>query len=64
MLIDAIVSRGDLVEYHLTHAALADLNRRLGRKSDAKPAYELALSLAKQEPERRFLERRLREVTE
>ncbi len=63
-IIDAILSRGDLVEYHLTHAARADLNRRLGRKSEAKPAYELALSLAKQEPERRFLEKRLREMAE
>jgi len=61
-IIDAILERGDLAEYHLAHAARADLNRRLGRKADAETAYQLALSLAKQEPERRFLERRLREL--
>jgi RNA polymerase sigma-70 factor (ECF subfamily) len=63
-LIDAILLRGDLTEYHLAHAARADLNRRLGRNSDAKSAYQLALTLAKQEPERRFLEKRLRELAE
>jgi RNA polymerase sigma-70 factor, ECF subfamily len=63
-LIDAILSRGELVEYHLTHAARADLSRRLGRNSEAKYSYELALSLTKQEPERRFLEKRLRELAE
>jgi RNA polymerase sigma-70 factor (ECF subfamily) len=61
-IIDAILARGELAEYHLAHAARADLNRRLGRKADAHTAYQLALSLAKQEPERRFLERRLREL--
>jgi len=63
-LVDAILARGDLAEYHLAHAARADLNRRLGNKSAARSAYQLALSLAKQEPERRFLQKRLLEVTE
>jgi RNA polymerase sigma-70 factor (ECF subfamily) len=58
-LIDAILARGDLGNYHLAHAARADLCRRLGRTEAARAAYEQALGLAKQEPERRFLERRL-----
>ncbi|MGH7492256.1 MAG: RNA polymerase sigma factor [bacterium] len=61
-LIDAILARGDLADYHLTHSARADLCRRLGRTADARAAYERALSLTKQEPERRFLERRLAEL--
>jgi RNA polymerase sigma-70 factor (ECF subfamily) len=62
-LVDEILSRGDLVEYHLAHAVRADFCRRLGRKVDALSAYERALSLTQQEPERRFLERRLREMS-
>ncbi len=58
-LIDAILSRGDLVDYHLAHAARADLLRRLGNARDAKIAYKKAIRLTQQEPERRFLERRL-----
>ncbi|HUQ81054.1 MAG TPA: DUF6596 domain-containing protein, partial [Gemmatimonadaceae bacterium] len=58
-LIDAILERGDLTEYYLAHSARADLCRRLGRTVDAIAAYERALSLTRQEPERRFLERRL-----
>jgi RNA polymerase sigma-70 factor (ECF subfamily) len=58
-LIDEILARGDLVEYHLAHAARADLYRRLGNRDEAKAAYERAISLARQEPERRFLERRV-----
>jgi RNA polymerase sigma-70 factor, ECF subfamily len=61
-LIDAILARGDLIDYHLAHAARADLCRRLGRKADARASYEMALRLARQEPERRFLERRLAEI--
>jgi RNA polymerase sigma-70 factor, ECF subfamily len=61
-LIDAILARGDLTDYHLAHAARADLCRRLGRTGEARASYELALSLARQEPERRFLERRLAEL--
>ena len=61
-LIDAILARGDLADYHLAHSARADLYRRLGRTAEAREAYERALGLARQEPERRFLERRLREL--
>ena len=60
-LIDAILARGELQEYHLAHAARADLFRRLGRKGEARAAYERALALAVEEPERRLLERRLKE---
>ena len=61
-LIDAILKRGDLVDYHLAHAARAELCRRSGRMSEAKNSYERALSLARQEPEQRFLTRRLSEI--
>jgi RNA polymerase sigma-70 factor (ECF subfamily) len=61
-LIDRILQRGDLSDYHLAHAAKADLYRRLGETERARVAYERALSLARQEPERRFLERRLAEI--
>ena len=61
-LIDAIIARGDLTGYHLAHAARADLCRRLGKIADARAAYEQAISLVQQEPERRFLEQRLREL--
>lgn len=61
-LIDAILGRGDLAEYHLAHAARADLCRRLGRADDARDAYSRALALAGQEPERRFLRKRLAEL--
>ena len=63
-LIDALLATGDLDDYHLAHSARADLCRRLGRTADAKASYERALKLARQEPERRFLARRLRELTE
>jgi RNA polymerase sigma-70 factor (ECF subfamily) len=62
VLIDAILNRGDLVDYHLAHAARAELCRRSGKMTEAKAAYERALSLARQEPERRFLTRRLSEI--
>ncbi len=61
-LVDALLAGGDLADYHLAHAARADLCRRLGRAADARASYERALSLARQDPERRFLERRLREL--
>jgi RNA polymerase sigma-70 factor (ECF subfamily) len=61
-LIDAILARGDLTAYHLAHSARADLCRRLGRIADASDSYARALALARQEPERRFLERRLQEM--
>jgi RNA polymerase sigma-70 factor (ECF subfamily) len=61
-LIDAILARGALADYHLAHSARAELCRRLGRTKDARAAYERALGLARQEPQRRFLERRLSEL--
>lgn len=61
-LIDALFARGELADYHLAHAARADLLRRLGRDAEARAAYERALVLARQEPERRFLEKRLTEL--
>jgi RNA polymerase sigma-70 factor (ECF subfamily) len=61
-LIDDILSRGDLADYHLAHAARADMFRRLGQSADARAAYQKALALSRQEPERRFLERRLAEL--
>jgi RNA polymerase sigma-70 factor, ECF subfamily len=63
-LIEAILARGDLTNYHLAHAARADLCRRLGRTAEARAAYERALGLTNQEPERRFLERRLAELSD
>lgn len=61
-LIDEILREGSLDEYHLAHAARADLCRRLGRADEARAAYERALELTRQEPERRFLMRRLKEL--
>ncbi len=61
-LVDAILTQGDLADYHLAHAARADLYRRLGRSAEARHAYQRALDLARQEPERRFLARRLAEL--
>lgn len=62
-LIDAILARGDLGDYHLAHSARADLCRRLGRTVEARAAYERTLALTRQEPERRFIERRLAELS-
>jgi RNA polymerase sigma-70 factor (ECF subfamily) len=61
-LIDAILARGELADYHLAHSARADLCRRLGRTQEAIAAYQRALSLTTQAPERRFIERRLAEL--
>ncbi|WP_052571750.1 RNA polymerase sigma factor [Geothrix fermentans] len=61
-LIDALLGRRELAEYHLAHSARADLCRRLGRTGEAIDSYRQALGLARQEPERRFLERRLVEL--
>jgi RNA polymerase sigma-70 factor (ECF subfamily) len=58
-LIDALLARGELADYHLAHGARAELCRRLGRIGEARAAYERALSLARQLPERQFLERQL-----
>lgn len=60
--IDAILAQGELIDYHLAHAARADLCRRLGRTSEARESYRRSLVLVRQEPERRFLEKRLREL--
>jgi len=60
-LIESILARGDLDDYHLAHAARADLCRRLGRTVEARASYQRAIALARQGPERRFLERRLAE---
>jgi RNA polymerase sigma-70 factor (ECF subfamily) len=61
-LIDAILGEGELAEYHLAHAARADLLRRLGSRDAARGAYERALGLTRQEPERRFLMKRLSQL--
>ncbi len=61
-IIDELADSGELDEYHLLHAARADMLRRLGSNAEAAENYELALSLASNDSERRFLERRLREV--
>ncbi|MGO8752041.1 MAG: RNA polymerase sigma factor [Terriglobia bacterium] len=58
-LIDAILARGDLEAYHLAHSARGELCRRLGRTAEARAAFKRAIELAGQQPERRFLERRL-----
>jgi len=61
-LIDALVAAGDLDDYHLLHAARADLLRRAGSMQEARQSYTRALALVRNDSERRFLERRLREV--
>lgn len=62
-LVDEILNRGDLSDYRFAHAARADLCRRLGRRAEARMSYERALALTRQGPERRFLERRISEVS-
>ncbi|HEY6514852.1 MAG TPA: RNA polymerase sigma factor [Steroidobacteraceae bacterium] len=61
-LVDGLLSRGELADYRLAHAARADLCRRLGRRSEARDSYERALALTQLEPERQFLQRRLAEL--
>jgi RNA polymerase sigma-70 factor (ECF subfamily) len=61
-LIDDILAHGELANYHLAHAARADFCRRLGKTAQARDSYERALALTRLEPERRFLEQRLREL--
>jgi RNA polymerase sigma-70 factor (ECF subfamily) len=61
-LIDQILDEGDLANYHLAHSARADLCRRMGRVEEARASYLAALALARQDPERRFLQRRLDEL--
>jgi RNA polymerase sigma-70 factor (ECF subfamily) len=60
--VDELLSRGDLGDYYLAHAARADLCRRLGLRSQAQAAYRRALELAQGAPERRFLSARLAEL--
>lgn len=61
-LVDSLLARGELADYHLAHSARAELCRRLGRTAEAANSYARALTLAKQQPERRFIERRLEEL--
>jgi RNA polymerase sigma-70 factor, ECF subfamily len=61
-LVDELLQSGELSHYHLAHAARADLCRRLNRTAEARRSYEQALALTHQEAERRYLERRLREL--
>jgi RNA polymerase sigma-70 factor (ECF subfamily) len=61
-LIDAILASGEIEGYHLAHSARADLCRRLGKTAEARASYKRALTLARLEPERRFLGRRLAEL--
>lgn len=61
-LVDAVLAGGELAGYHLAHSARAELCRRLGRYDEARASFERALALAQQEPERRFLRRRLAEL--
>jgi RNA polymerase sigma-70 factor (ECF subfamily) len=61
-LIDAIWAGGELMHYHLAYSARADLCRRLGRTAEARSAYEKALALTQQEPERKFLQARLQQL--
>jgi len=60
--IDAILERGELKDYHLAYSARAELCRKIGRTSEARTSWERALTLAQQDPERRFIERKLREL--
>lgn len=62
-LVDALLQRGELAQYHLAHATRADFYRRLGMNADARVSYQRALAFAKQEPEQRFLRQRLMELT-
>jgi RNA polymerase sigma-70 factor (ECF subfamily) len=64
LLVDAILARGDLVNYSLAHATRAELCRRLGKAGEAQASYHRALALAQQEPERRFLERQLAKLAD
>ena len=61
-LIDAVLEHGDLANYYLAHSARADMYRRLGRTAEARSAYEKALALTQQEPERQFLQERIRQL--
>ena len=60
--IDAVLEHGELANYYLAHSARADMYRRLGRTAEARSAYEKALALTQQEPERQFLQERIRQL--
>jgi RNA polymerase sigma-70 factor (ECF subfamily) len=60
--IDAVMEYGELANYYLAHSARADLYRRLGRTAEARSSYEKALALTQQEPERHFLQERIRRL--
>jgi RNA polymerase sigma-70 factor (ECF subfamily) len=60
--IDAVLEHGELANYYLAHSARADMYRRLGRTSEARSSYERALALTQQEPERQFLQERIRQL--
>lgn len=62
-LIDAILNRGELTDYHLAHSARAELCRRLGKIDDARTSYAKAIALTQLEPEKRFLEKRMKQLT-
>ncbi len=61
-IIDTILKRGDLIDYHLAHSARAELCRRLGKNDEARTSYEKALTLTQLEPERRFLEKQMEKI--
>jgi RNA polymerase sigma-70 factor, ECF subfamily len=63
-MIDALLARGELATYHLAHSARADLLRRLGRTKESLAAYGTALEFTTQQPERRFIERRMAALRE
>ena len=60
--IDAVLEDGELADYYLAHSARAELYRRLGRTAEARASYERALALTQQEPERQFLQERIRQL--
>jgi len=60
--IDALLEHGELINYYLAHSARADMYRRLGRTAEARSSYENALALTQQEPERQFLQERIRQL--
>jgi len=62
--IDAVLTHGELANYYLAHSARADMCRRLGRIAEARSSYEKALALTQQEPERKFLQERLRQLNQ
>jgi RNA polymerase sigma-70 factor, ECF subfamily len=60
--INAVLEQGGLADYYLAHSARADMYRRLGRTEEARSSYEKALALTQQEPERQFLQKRIRQL--